>query len=163
MRLFKNQNFGRVNTFQMQARRGPKRPSTPNMPYTSPQDPQASITVSPSGTLLRDQIFDVTVKVWGLSDIYDGTLKLKLSHGDTHQVLGSRGKVQMYDFASGESNLYCKNDTSITTLTFDKKDRGVKTFKAVINIAQTVKIRATHVRTPKHDFDLSVETEEIQI
>lgn len=150
--------------------------STPNNPYTppedptSPQNPTATIipsSVSPSRRrIYRDEIFEVTVTVSGTSQVYDGTMKLELCEkAITHQTLGSRGKVQMYDFASTEENTNCDEiNRSITNLTFAPGDNGVKTFKAVINVApQTIKIKATHMRTTKHNFDLSVETPEIEV
>ena len=149
--------------------------STPSNPSTSPQDPTAEIRVSPVGggaarqMVLRDEIFDVTITVTGTSQPYTGTMDLTLSHGETHQVLGNphneqrRGRVQMYDFANLEANPNCTEDRSITSITFAAGDNGVKTFRAVVNRAQVVRIRATHRRTEDHDFDLSVETNDIHV
>lgn len=148
--------------------------STPNNPYTSPQDPTAEITVTPVGggaarqMVFRDEIFEVTIRVTGTSRVYTGTMELELV-GITHQDLGDprnaqrRGRVQMYDFANFEANPNCTEDTCITSLEFEQGDNGEKTFRAVVNRAQTVRIRATHVRTPQDDFDLSIETDNIHV
>ena len=149
------------------ARSNQMRRSTPNNPYTPSQDPTATIipsSVSPSRRrIYRDEIFYVTVTVSGTSQPYDGTMKLELIANTKEQRLGSRGKVKMYDFANLDTNPNCTDDTSITSLTFEEKDNGAKTFRVVVNVAQTIKIKATHMRTTKHDFDLSVETPEIEI
>lgn len=108
-----------------------------------------TITVSTAQSqFYRDEIFTVTVTVTGTPSPYIGTLNLTLSQGQQTQTLGSRGTVQMYDFASGQANPNCTLNTSITSLTFTTSDNGTKTFKAVINIAQTVKIKATDASDP---------------
>lgn len=146
--------------------------STPGKTYIAPpappappssQQPTVALTLSsasPSRRMIyRDEIFDVTITVSGTSALYTGTMNLTLSQGITHQTLGSRGSIQMYDFASGASNPFCTGDTSITSLTFTAADNGVKTFKAVINIAQIVKIKAID----SQDSSISSETPEIHI
>ena len=113
------------------------------MPYT--------ITVSTDQSqYYRDEIFTVTVtiKLDGTPYPWVGKLNLELSQGQKTQSLGSRGSVQMYDFGSGQSNPNCTLNTSITSLTFVSSDNGVKTFKAVINIAQTIKIKAIDKQNP---------------
>ena len=151
------------------------RRSTPNNPYTppedptSPQNPTAEITVTPVGggaarqMVFRDEIFEVTIRVTGTSQVYTGTMELELV-GITHQDLGDprnaqrRGRVQMYDFASTLANPNCDQDRSITSLRFEATDNGEKTFRAVVNRAQVVRIRA-------HDpvRNLTVETGDIQV
>lgn len=144
--------------------------STPNNPYTSPQDPTAEITVTPVGggaarqMVFRDEIFEVTIRVTGTSQVYTGTMNLTLSQGETHQDLGNpsnaqrRGRVQMYDFANTLANPNCDQDRSITSLRFEESDNGEKTFRAVVNRAQVVRIRA-------HDpaRNLTVETGDIHV
>ena len=139
--------------------------ATPSNPYGSPR---AEISALPMGDavapqmVLRDEIFDVTITVTGTSQPYTGAMELELV-GTTHQNLGRRGRVQMYDFANLEANPNCTEDTCITLLEFEREDNGQKTFRAVVNRAQVVRIRATHVRTPQDDFDLSVETDDIHV
>ena len=174
MTFFRKKISIRANIPTMNARRNQMRRSTPSNPYTppqdptSPQDPTAEITVAPVGgaaarqMVFRDEIFEVTIRVEGTSRPYTGTMELELV-GTTHQNLGRRGRVQMYDFANFEANPNCTEDTCITSLEFEEGDNGVKTFRAVVNRAQTVRIRATHVRTPQDDFDLSVETDDIEV
>ena len=150
----------------------PMRRSTESYTYTLPQPPEPEErTVSVrilqlDGTgrtsLYRDEIFDVEITVTG-EPAYTGTMELELIADTLAEDLGDRENVQMYDFANLEANPNCAEDRSITSITFEEGDEGEKTFRAVVNIAQGIRIRATHVRTQDHDFDLSIETDNIQV
>ena len=78
----------------------------------------------------RDEVFNVKVTVTG-TQAYK--LQLGFAKGETHQTLGSRGSVQMYDF---------ENDG---ILVFSATER-TKTLKAVINTAQIVRLKVTKAR-----------------
>ena len=139
------------------ARRNLMRRSTDGYTYTPPQQPEPpeppERTVSvrivpperlPRTWLYRDEIFDVEITVTG-EPAYTGTMKLDLIASIKHKTLVSRGRVQMYDFASGAANPFCANDTSIRTVTFAPGDNGVKRFKAVVNQEQTIQIRVAEI------------------
>ncbi|MDE0087478.1 MAG: hypothetical protein OXU23_17280 [Candidatus Poribacteria bacterium] len=131
----------------------------------------ASIAVRPrnprpvSITFYRDEIFDVTVTVSGTPH-YVGVLELELCEGKKEQTLGSRGKVKMYDFGIEEGTGQDRRlITDVTQLRFESKHKGKRTFKAVINTAQTVRIKATEVINADGDLNesLSAETDDIYI
>ena len=132
----------------------------------------ASIAVRPRNprpvpiTFYRDEIFDVTVTVSGTPH-YVGTLELELCKGKGEQTLGSRGKVKMHDFGIEEvdQNSNRRLITDVTRLRFESKHKGKRTFKAVINTAQTVRIKATEVINSDGDLNesLSAETDDIYI
>ena len=136
------------------ARRNMMKRSTDGYTYTPPQQPEPpERTVSvrivpperlPRTWLYRDEIFDVEITVTG-EPAYTGTMRLNLIADTKHKTLGSRGRVQMYDFASGAANPFCNNDTSIRTVTFAPADNGVKRFKAVVNQEQTIQIRVAEI------------------
>ena len=139
------------------ARRNMMKRSTDGYTYTPPQQPEPpeppERTVSvrivsperlPRTWLYRDEIFDVEITVTG-EPAYTGTMRLNLIADTKHKTLGSRGRVQMYDFASGAANPFCNNDTSIRTITFAPADKGVKRFKAVVNQEQTIQIRVAEI------------------
>ncbi len=132
----------------------------------------ASIAVRPRNprpvpiTFYRDEIFDVTVTVSGTPH-YVGTLELELCKGKKEQTLGSRGKVKMHDFGieQVDQNSNRRLITDVTQLRFESKHEGERTFKAVINMAQTVRIKATEVINSDGDLNesLSAETDDIYI
>ena len=124
----------------------------------------------------RDEIFDVEIIVKVVSANYDGTMKLELLADTKEQTLGNRRNIQMYDF--GRDDPDHGFITGITQLTFSETDftgtepvkGGVtvkrvykKRFKAVINVAQTVKIKAIEVDEEGDPTGLSKETGDIHI
>lgn len=148
--------------------------------YTPPeQPPERTVSIRvlipptamgiPRSWLYRDEIFQVEITVTG-EPAYTGTMELELSQGETHQDLGDpnneqrRGSIQMYDFGSGAANPFCINNTSIESVTFVAKDKGKKRFKAVINIAQTIKIKVTEIdENGVKNKEMSAETPNIEI
>lgn len=165
--------------------------STPSTPYTPPsENPIVTIEVAeiaevaneppanaPSRCMFyRDEIFDVEIIVKVVSANYDGTMKLELLADTKEQTLGNRRNIQMYDFGRDDSDRGFI--TGITQLTFSETDftgtepvkGGVtvkrvykKRFKAVINVAQTVKIKAIEVDEEGDPTGLSKETGDIHI
>ena len=135
------------------------RRSTDGYTYTPPQQPEPpeppERTVSVKilqldGTartsLYRDEIFDVEINVTG-EPAYTGTMMLKLIAAIKEECLGDRGMVQMYDFANLTPNPFCDKTikTSITSVTFALKDKGVKRFKAVVNKEQMIQIKVIEI------------------
>ena len=167
--------------------------STPSNPYTPPsEDPIVTIEVAevtnappantpPANTpprcmFYRDEIFEVEIIVKIVSANYDGTMKLELLADTKEQTLGNRRNIQMYDFGRDDPDRGFI--TGITQLTFSEADfKGTepvedgtthkrvykKRFKAVINVAQTVKIKAIEVDTDGNPTGLSKETGDIHI
>ena len=145
--------------------------------HESPAAPTAPANEPSRCMFYRDEIFDVEIIVTTLSENYAGTMKLELLADTKEQTLGNRRNIQMYDFGREEGTGQDRRFiTGITQLTFSEADfkkrveEGVtfrriykKKFKAVINVAQTVKIKATHVKTPQQNYDLSGETGDIHI
>ncbi|MDE0315352.1 MAG: hypothetical protein OXM61_10650 [Candidatus Poribacteria bacterium] len=150
----------------------PAAPTAPTAPTVPANEPSLCM-------FYRDEIFDVEITVKIVSANYDGTMKLELLADTKEQTLGNRRNIQMYDFGREEGTGQDRRFiTGITQLTFSETDfkgtepveGGVtvrrvykKTFKAVINVAQTVKIKATHVKTPQQNYNLSGETGDIHI
>lgn len=152
---------------------------TPTAPPAPPSPQNCTVTIevapdSPRCMFYRDEIFDVEILVKTISEQYNGTMKLELLADTKEQTLGNRSDVQMYDF--GRDDPTRGFTTGITQLSFSESDfigiekvqstvRRVyqKRFKAVINVAQTVKIKATHVKTTQQNYDLSNETGDIHI
>lgn len=107
--------------------------AAPN-PQPNPQQPTVTIAAvkpeNPRDMFYRDEVFNVKVTVTG-TQAYK--LQLGFAKGETHQTLGSRGKVQMYDF---------ENDG---ILVFSATER-TKTLKVVINTAQIVRLKVSEAR-----------------
>ena len=170
-----------ANTPTTNDRSNPMRRSTRS--YT-PTDPPAPVpqnrtvtveVVNPSRCMFyRDEIFDVTVTVTNTSEHYDGTIELKLSEGETYQTLGNRRNVRMFHFTGGTEAVNSEGEP-VTLISFGQEDWNSipiddsgttisqKRLKAVINIAQIVKIQATQVDAHGEPTSLSAETEDIHI
>ena len=103
---------------------------------------QRTITVAavkpenPRDMVYRDEVFNVKVTLTG-TQAYK--VKLDLSQGKKEQTLGSRGKVQMYDF----ENDGILDFPEVTPA--DANAERTKMLKAVINTAQIVRIKATEI------------------
>lgn len=99
----------------------------------------------------RDEVFNVTVTVTGTQAC---RLKLEFSKGETHQTLGSRGSVQMFDFENNGILHFPAVNTGEET-------ERTKTLKAVINTAQIVRIKVTEINSPNQEP--LAETDDIHI
>jgi len=101
------------------------------------------VTIISPAEVFRDRIFDFTVSVYPPEEASGKTFKIELSQGQPTQNLKTRENVQMYDFGYTDNNGTAV--TGVTDYTFQPEDNGRRTFKAVINKAQAVRIRVTEV------------------
>ena len=113
---------------------GAMRRSTPTPPANQRTVSIAAVkSENPRDMFYRDEVFDVKVTVTGTRAY---KLQLGFAKGETHQTLGSRGKVQMYDF---------QNDGILVFQAVPTDTKRTKTLKAVINTAQIVRLKITEV------------------
>ena len=113
---------------------GAMRRSTPTPPANQRTVSIAAVKPeNPRDMFYRDEVFNVKVTVTG-TQAYK--LQLGFAKGETHQTLGSRGKVQMYDF---------QNDGILVFPRVSTDTERTKTLKAVINTAQIVRLKVTEV------------------
>ena len=128
---------------------------------TLPPQTQRTVTVTAvkpmnrRDMIYRDEVFNVKVTLTG-TQAYK--VKLDLSQGKKEQTLGSRGKVQMYDF----ENDGILDFPEVTPA--DANAERTKMLKAVINTAQIVRIKATEI-LPNDELhtEPAAETEDIHI
>ena len=149
------------------AHEAPAAPAAPTAPTAPANEPSRCM-------FYRDEIFDVEITVTNISEHYEGTIELKLSEGKTQQTLGNRRNVRMFHFTGGQEAVNSKGEP-VTLISFGEDDweptpidnSGTtisrKKLKAVINIAQIVKIKATEVDRNGKPTSLSQETGEIHI